>query len=116
AKKRAHGKANYTFLKLFKLALSTFVSMSLFPLKLTGYLGLLITSLSGSFGFYLFVSKYFFDSSFAQSFSGPAQLAILIVFLVGIILMSLGIIALYIASIQGEIRNRPMYVVWRKKL
>jgi len=116
AKARAHGEASYTFLKLFHLAVSTFISMSLLPLKFTGYLGGIITVASGSFGLYLFISKYFFDSRFAKSFSGPAQLAILTIFLVGIILMSLGIIALYTANIQSEVRNRPMYVVRRKKL
>ena len=58
--------------------------------------------------------KYFFHESFASSFSGPAQLAILIVFLVGIILMSLGLIALYVANIHGEVVGRPIYVVRKK--
>ncbi len=116
ARERLNGKSRYNFWKLFRLAMSTFVSVSLLPLKLTGYLGLFITLVAGSFGSYLFISKYFFDTGFARSFSGLAQLAILLVFLVGIILMSLGTIALYIANIHGEVRNRPMYVIRSRKL
>ncbi len=111
AGKRLAGQPSYSFWKLFRLALNSFVSLSLLPLKIAGYLGIFITFFSGSFGLYLFISKYFFDGAFAKSFSGPAQLAILIVFLVGIILISLGLIALYIANIHGEVIGRPMYVI-----
>ncbi len=111
AGQRLAGQPSYDFWKLFRLALNSFVSLSLLPLKMAGYLGIFTTFTAGSFGFYLFVSKYFFDSAFAKSFSGPAQLAILIVFLVGIILISLGLIALYIANIHGEVIGRPMYVI-----
>ena len=114
ANERNHGKAGYGFLKLFRLAMDSFVSLSLFPLKLSGYLGFIISLFSGFLGLYILLGKYFFHESFASSFSGPAQLAILIVFLVGIILMSLGLIALYVANIHGEVVGRPIYVVRKK--
>lgn len=116
ANERLNGKASYGFWKLFKLAMGSFVSLSLFPLKVSGYLGLVITFLSGFLGLYILLGKYFFHEPFASSFSGPAQLAILIVFLVGIILVSLGLIALYIANIHGEVINRPNYVIRKKVL
>ena len=50
AKERAKGKASYNHIKLFKLALSSFVAMSLFPLKVAGYLGIFITAISGLLG------------------------------------------------------------------
>ena len=115
ANKRLDGRAKYGFLKLFHLAISSFVSLSLLPLKLAGYLGTLIVVLSGALGFYILVGKYIFHFFNPASFSGPAQLAILIVFLVGIILMSLGLIALYIANIHGEVTGRPLYVIRKKK-
>jgi dolichol-phosphate mannosyltransferase len=87
----------------------------LLPLKLAGYLGIIITFFSGILGLYILLGKYVFNNLFASNFSGPAQLAILIVFLVGIILISLGLIALYIAHIHGEIVNRPMYVINKRK-
>jgi len=111
---RMNGQAKYDFFKLLRLAVDSFVSLSLLPLKLAGYLGSAIVILSGALGLYILLGKYFFHLAYASSFSGPAQLAILIVFLVGIILMSLGLMALYIANIHGEVAHRPLYVVRRK--
>ncbi|MDD5527597.1 MAG: glycosyltransferase family 2 protein [Patescibacteria group bacterium] len=111
ANPRRDGKAKYGFWKLFRLAVSSFVSLSLLPLKLAGYLGMLIVFFSGVLGLYILVGKYIFHLNYASSFSGPAQLAILIIFLVGIILMSLGLIALYIADIHGQVAYRPLYVI-----
>ena len=71
---------------------------------------------SGIAGFYILLGKYFFHTRFASTFSDAENLAILIVFLVGIILMSIGLLALYVANIHGEVINRPMYVIRKKKI
>ena len=116
ANERVHGDASYSFWKLFKLAINSFVSLSLLPLKLAGNLGLVITLFSGCAGLYILLGKYFFRTSFASTFSDAENLAILLVFLVGIILMSIGLMALYIANIHGEVIERPMYVIRKKKI
>lgn len=108
---RKSGKATYGFLKLIKLALSTFVTHSLFPLKLAGYLGIIITLPAGLLGLFILVEKYFLNDPLGLNFTGTAMLSVLVIFLVGIILSCLGLIALYIAEIQGEVTNRPMYVI-----
>ncbi len=113
--KRINGKASYGFLKLCKLALNSFISMSLFPLKFAGYLGILITLGAGLLGLFIFIEKYIFNDPWGLAFSGPAILAIITLFLVGIILICLGLIALYIANIHGEVANRPIYVIRNKK-
>ncbi|HPN54305.1 MAG TPA: glycosyltransferase family 2 protein [Candidatus Moranbacteria bacterium] len=113
---RAHGKAAYSTTKLIKLALSSFVAMSLLPLKLAGYLGIVVTVVSGSLGLFIFFDKYIWKDPFGFSFSGPASLAILNIFFSGIVLSCLGLIALYIGNIHGEVIGRPMYVVRKKKL
>lgn len=116
ANERVNGDASYSFWKLFRLALNSFVSLSLLPLKIFGNLGIIITLVSGFAGFYILLGKYFFHARFASTFSDAENLAILIVFLVGIILMSIGLMALYIANIHGEVINRPMYVIRKKKI
>ncbi len=115
ANERMHGQASYSFWKLLSLAVNSFVSFSLLPLKLAGYLGLSITLFSGIAGLYILLGKYFFRWPFASTFSDAENLAILIVFLVGIMLISLGLIALYVANIHGEVIKRPMYVVRKKR-
>ena len=81
--------------------LSTIKSITIFHI-----IGLLI----GNVGYEYFVTG-------ALGFNLPAfMLAIVILFLVGIVLICLGIIALYIANIQNEVINRPLYVVKSRKL
>ncbi len=113
--KRQHGKAAYGNLKLIQLAVRSFVSMSLLPLKLTGYLGAIITILAAPLGLFIFIEKYILGDPWHMAITGSAILAVILVFLVGIILMALGMIALYIATIHGEVVNRPLYVVRRPR-
>lgn len=116
ANNRLHGTASYSFWKLLKLALNSFVSLSLLPLKLAGSLGIFITLISGAGGLYILLGKYVFHTYFASTFSDSENLAILILFLVGIILMSIGLLAMYVANIHREVIKRPMYVIHRSKL
>lgn len=115
ANERKNGTAGYDNLKLIQLALSTFVSHSLFPLKFSGYLGIFITFSSGILGFFIFIEKYILNDPWKMGFSGTAILALIILFLIGIVLSCLGLIALYIANINTEVVNRPIYVIREKK-
>ncbi len=114
AKGRTNGKASYSTLKLIKLAFSSFVAMSMFPLKIAGYLGIFITSISGLLLSLIFVEKVIFNDPW--NFTWLAFLVVSILFLVGIILSCLGLIALYIGSISKEVSNRPLYIIRNSKL
>jgi dolichol-phosphate mannosyltransferase len=111
ANARMNGKAGYNNIKLFQLAFSSMIAHSFFPLKFAGYIGVAITLSFGGFGALLMFCKYILKNDFGRSFSGSAQLAILIIFLIGLVLTSLGMIALYIANIKSEVANRPTYVI-----
>lgn len=115
ADKRTNGPAGYSTIKLFRLAFTSIVSLSLFPLRLAGYLGLIIISASGLLGLMVVIFKYIYPTAWGVSISGTATLAIIILFLVGIILICLGLIALYIANIHSEVINRPMYIIRKKR-
>jgi dolichol-phosphate mannosyltransferase len=112
ANERLHGRASYSFWKLTKLAFASMVSLSLFPLRLAGYLGITITVSAGILGLYMFFVNYITGQI---NYSGAAILAVIIVFLMGIVLICLGLIALYIASIHGEVIGRPMYIIRKSK-
>lgn len=112
---RNKGKTNYNLFKKSKLAMSSFVAHSLIPLKLAGYLGIFITFFSIILGLFIFVEKYVLQDPWNMGFSGSAILAVMILLLVGVILICLGLIALYIANIHTEVMNRPLYVIKKKK-
>lgn len=105
---RASGKANYSYRKLFRLALNSFTSFSLLPLRLAGYIGVFIILVSGLLLAVMLVTRWFIDPTM---FTPIAILGVSNLFLIGIVLISLGFIALYIARIHSEVINRPLYIV-----
>jgi polyisoprenyl-phosphate glycosyltransferase len=112
-KERHFGAASQSLIKLIKLAINSFISNSLLPLRVAGYLGVIITLFSVPLGLFIFVEKYVLKESMGFHFSGSVILVVVLLFLVGIILMSLGLIALYIANIHTEVTGRPLYVIRR---
>ncbi len=109
---RTRGKPSYSTFKLIELAFASFISHSLMPLRLAGYLGVIITFLSGMLGLVMFADRYILPMGF--NFSGPAILACIILFLVGIVLTCIGLLAFYIGNIHTETQNRPLYIVRKK--
>ncbi len=108
---RANGEASYSLRKLVKLATDSFVSLSLLPLRISGYLGILIVTSSFPIGIYMLADKYLLGDR--HSFTGSTSVGVLVTFLIGLVLINLGLIALYIANIHAEVTNRPLYVVKR---
>lgn len=113
--KRANGEPTYGTFKLIRLAINSFISLSLFPLKLTGYLGLFISAAAGLLGLFMLLERFVFNDALGYHFSGTAILAVMTMFLVGIILSALGLIALYIGAIHSETANRPLYIIRNSK-
>ena len=109
ANEREQGVPTYRLGNLIRLALTGFISHSMLPLRLAGYIGLIITLLSGLLGAIELADRFVLHSGL--NFSGPAILATIILFLVGIVLISLGLLAFYIENIFRESRGRPLYVV-----
>ncbi len=105
---RANGEGRYSYAKLFRLALNSFTSFSLFPLRLAGYLGIAITLVSGTILLGMLFTRWFISPT---GFTPISILAMSNTFLIGIVLVCLGFIALYIARIHGEVTGRPLYIV-----
>lgn len=108
---RLHGEAQYSFVKLFRLAINSIAANSLFPLRAAGYLGFFITVVSFLLSVTVFLERYVFRDALHWGVSGTAQLSIINAFLIGVVLMALGIVALYVGRINEEISRRPLYVV-----
>lgn len=108
---RTAGKPSYSLSNLIKLATNSFVSLSSTPLYLFGYIGVFIASASFLVGVTVFIEQVILRDPLHWQFTGPAMLGILILFLVGIILISQGIISLYISHMHSQTKGRPLYVI-----
>ncbi len=105
---RLHGEAGYSYAKLFTLAVNSLTSFSLFPLKVTGYLGVVTFTLSTCLLAVMLLDRFFF-SHFV--FTTLAFVVVANTIFIGVVLMALGLMALYIGVIHNEVINRPLYVV-----
>lgn len=117
-KPRHRGTVSFNFIKRLQLALDSFIGHSLFPIKLAGYMGMVITVLSGFLGFFALITQFLFASEMEKYkivFSGPFLLGIFNSFLTGIIMVCLGLIAAYIGNIQTEVANRPLFVIKKNR-
>ena len=112
---RKAGKPSYDNKKLFHLALDSFVSMSTRPLMIFGYLGVMITILSFGLGVFCIVQQHILGDPLGLRWNGALEMAILIAFLVGLLMISQSVTALYISHIHTEAKNRPLFVVDKNK-
>lgn len=111
AKPRMAGKATYDVRKLMRLAMNSFISMSLAPLHISAYAGVFIAPTALLLGAFVIVEQIVLKDPLRLHITGTAMLGILLVFLVGLLLISQGITALYISQIHTETKARPLYLV-----
>ena len=105
---RHDGSAGYSYLKLWQLAINSITSFSLWPLRLTGYLGAAITFMSGGILAWMLIN-YLVQSRWV--YTPLAMVVVANTFLIGIVLMAIGLVALYIGTIHTEVINRPLYII-----
>lgn len=111
--KRLHGDRSYSYRALTKLATNSIVSLSFFPLRIAGYLGAIIVLVSLPLISFIMFNRIFMQNS--MNFTGSATLAAMLLFLIGIVLICQGLMALYIANIYNEVQNRPLYIQKRSR-
>lgn len=103
--------AGYSPGKLIRLAANSFVSLSPTPLYLFGYLGIIITTTATLLGAAVLLEQVVLGDPWHWKFTGTAMLSILTLFLVGIVLISQGILSLYISHMHAQTKGRPLYVI-----
>ena len=106
-KKRLEGTSGYTLKKLFKMWLNIFISFSMMPLRLATYLGFIFSGCSLLGVIYLFVRRLIRPISV----SGYTSTLLIILFVGGVLMVSLGIIGEYIGRIYMTISGMPQYYV-----
>ena len=110
ANPRAAGEAGYSFKKLFKLAVDSIISLSVSPLYIVAYIGGIVLPVSVLVGLFMVLDAIVGDP-FNLNSTGTAYIVVLLLFLVGVLLVSQGIIGLYLSHIHTETQNRPLYIV-----
>ena len=107
---RAVGETKWNYWQLYRLAVEGIISFTSFPLKIWSYLGATIALAAFFFGGFLI----FRTLAFGVDTPGYASLMVVLLFMSGLILLSLGIIGEYLARIFIEVKHRPLYIVMGK--
>jgi dolichol-phosphate mannosyltransferase len=105
--KREHGKSRWTFRKKLKAFTDIMLGFSVTPIRLMSGIGLIVSTLSISYGLYVIVHAIIGDIPV----KGFASLVALITFLLGLIIVMLGIIGEYLWRIFDEVNKRPEVVI-----
>lgn len=109
---RFAGQTNYPFFKMVRFAIDGIVSFSFAPLRLAVWSGFFAIGIALLGIVWALVLRFFFDPS--QWVRGWASLFVAILFMGGVQLISLGIIGEYVGRIYGEVKQRPLYLIWER--
>ena len=104
---RISGRTKNNFYTLYDIAMLGFVSHSKIPLRMSSFIGFIVSFLSILIALIYCIYKIFFWSNFQL---GIAPLVIGFFFFGGVQLFFLGIIGEYISAIFTQVKNRPLVI------
>ncbi len=104
---RFAGHSKWNYWRLWEFALEGITSFTTRPLKLATYIGMLTATAAFIFGSYIILDKLLHDNPVP----GYPSLMVVVLFLGGVQLITLGIIGEYLARIFGETKQRPLYLI-----
>lgn len=103
---RAAGNSNFNFGSLMNLAIDGITSFTTFPLRLSAITGVILSLCAFVYLIY-FLTKTLI---FGDPVQGFPTLIIVVLFLGGVEMLSLGIVGEYIGHIYNETKRRPTYI------
>ena len=102
---RIAGSSKWNYFKLSELAIEGITSFTISPLRISAFIGILV-----SLGAFIYMVYVFIDALiFGDPARGYPTMMVVILFLGGFQLLSLGIIGEYLGRIFLETKNRPPY-------
>ncbi|MCU1360072.1 MAG: putative glycosyltransferase [Ilumatobacteraceae bacterium] len=104
---RPYGRSSYSFRKLIRQALMGVISHSDKPLRMTMKLGAAIAGVSLLAAAFICVRAFQGDTA-----NGWASVMVMLAFMMGINLGSIGVVGLYVGRVLDESKRRPTYVIW----
>lgn len=108
---RTAGVSSWSFMSLVNLGISGITSFTTAPLRMSTIIGFVISICAFIYMLIVLVKALIWGDPVA----GYPSLMVVILFLGGVQLLSLGILGEYLARIFNEAKNRPVYVVGKKK-
>jgi dolichol-phosphate mannosyltransferase len=109
-KTRVHGEATYSLKKLSKLFIDSLISNSTSPLYVAAYIGAAIIPLAVVMLAFM-GGETLSGDPLNLNITGGAYVLVLELMLIGVLLLSQGIIGLYLSHIHAETQGRPLYVI-----
>lgn len=106
---RFGGESNYTLYGLIRYNFDLVTGFSVFPLQVFTLIGMVVSFFSFLFVIFLFLRRLIVG----PEVQGVFTLFAILFFLVGIVLLGLGIVGEYIGRIYQEVRKRPRFVIKR---
>ena len=103
---RVAGESHYPLSKMLSLACDGITSLSVKPIRLISFFGLVISGVSFLGIIYALVAKLF-----GETVSGWTSLACVVCFVGGIQSLFLGVIGEYIGKVYLETKARPRYII-----
>ena len=107
---RIAGTSSWNYRSLFKLAIEGLISFSVKPLRLSVWIGLVISMIAFVYAIWVVFKTLVYGDPVA----GYPTIMVVMLLLGGLQLLSLGILGEYIGKIFIESKKRPVYVIREK--
>jgi glycosyltransferase involved in cell wall biosynthesis len=104
---RFQGRSSWNYWRLWNFAVDGITSFSLIPLKVWGYVGIVLSLLAFVYATFLIIRTLMLG----VDVPGYASLMVAVLFLGGVQLITLGILGEYLGRVYEEVKGRPLYLV-----
>jgi len=109
--RRIAGKTKYPFTKMLSFALDAIYSFANFPFKIVSFIGFIVTGSGLFIGFILIYQKMFLTMDISKS-----TITIIIILIIGgLQFMMIGLMGGYLSRIFEESKQRPLYIINKRK-
>jgi glycosyltransferase involved in cell wall biosynthesis len=104
---RFAGETKWNYWRLWNFAIEGFTSFTIAPLKLATYFGVLVALASFAFAAFIVARTIIFG----DPVRGYPSLMVVVLFLGGVQLVSIGILGEYVGRMFNEAKGRPLYLL-----
>jgi polyisoprenyl-phosphate glycosyltransferase len=106
-RERVHGKSRWTFAKKLKLFLDSLLGFSIVPIRMISVIGIIVSLMSFGYGAFIIINAVMGNIPI----QGFAAIVALVSFLLGLIIIMLGVIGEYLWRVYDEVNKRPESVI-----